>query len=118
MIEAYFPDATDEANGAMRGDYSQTLGARAAAALPGASVTRWKRGATPPKPTLVQTKRPKRQLGDVQSMLTPMYSEETCMGTRATFRPHFGHLIPSPFRDFASARAIASPSSRPEPAFQ
>ena len=33
------------------------------------------------------------------------------MRTRATFRPHFGHLIPSPFRDFASARAIAPPST-------
>ena len=28
------------------------------------------------------------------------------MRTRATIRPHFGHLISSPFRDFASASAI------------
>ena len=40
------------------------------------------------------------------------------MRTRSTFRPHFGHLIPSPFRDFASARAIAPPSTRLEPALQ
>ena len=26
------------------------------------------------------------------------------MRTRATFRPHFGHLTPSPFRNFASAK--------------
>ena len=49
---------------------------------------------------------------------SPPCSEETCMRTRATFRPHFGHLIPSPFRDFASARAIAPPSTRLEPALQ
>ena len=47
-----------------REEYSQTLGARAAAALPGVSATRWKRGAAPLKPTLVQTKRPKRLLID------------------------------------------------------
>ena len=44
VIETYFPDVTYETNDATREDYSQTLGARAAAALPGASVTRWKRG--------------------------------------------------------------------------
>ena len=49
---------------------------------------------------------------------SPPCSEETCMRTRATFRPHFGHLTPSPFRDFASARAIAPPSTRLEPALQ
>ena len=40
------------------------------------------------------------------------------MGTRATIRPNFGHMTPRPFRDFASARAIAPPSARPEPALQ
>ena len=45
MVEASFPDATYESGNATREDYSQTLGARAAAALPGASVARWKRGA-------------------------------------------------------------------------
>ena len=40
------------------------------------------------------------------------------MKTRATIRPHFGHLIPSHFLDFASARAIVPPSTRPEPALQ
>ena len=51
---------------------------------------------------------------------SPSFSEETCMGmgTCATIRPHFGHLILSPFRDFASARAIAPPSTRAEPALQ
>ena len=34
----------------------------------------------------------------------PSCSGETCMGTRATFRPHFGHLIPSPFRDLLRKR--------------
>ena len=38
VIETYFPDAANEANDAAREDYSQTLGARAAAALPGASA--------------------------------------------------------------------------------
>ena len=40
MIEAYIPGATYEANDATREDYSQALGARTAAALPGASATR------------------------------------------------------------------------------
>ena len=40
VIEAYFPGATYEANDATREDYSQTLGARASAPLPGASATR------------------------------------------------------------------------------
>ena len=44
------------------------LGARAAAAPPGDSATRWKRGAKPPKPTLVQTKRPTRLLIDDLTM--------------------------------------------------
>ena len=68
MIETYFLDATYESDNATREDYSQTLGARAAAALPGASATRWKRGAAPPKPALVQTKRPKRLLIDNLTM--------------------------------------------------
>ena len=53
VIETYFPDATYEADNTAREDYSQTLGARAAAALPGVSAARWKHGAAPPKPTLV-----------------------------------------------------------------
>ena len=69
VIEAYFPGATYEANDAAREDYSQTLGTRAAAALPGAPVARWKRGAKPPKPTLVQIKRPKRLLIDDLTMM-------------------------------------------------
>ena len=68
VIEAYFPDAAYEADNATREDYSQTLGARAAAALPGVSAARWKHGAAPPKPTLVQTKRPKRLLIDDLTM--------------------------------------------------
>ena len=63
VIETYFPGAHYEANDAAREDYSQMLGARAAAAPPGVPVTRWKRYAKkPPKPTLAQTKRPKRLL--------------------------------------------------------
>ena len=46
----------------------------------------------------------------VQNKITPC-SEETCTRTRATFRPRFGHLTPGPFRDFASARAIAPPGT-------
>ena len=38
--ETYFPGATYEANDETREDYSQTLGARAAAALPGVLATR------------------------------------------------------------------------------
>ena len=40
------------------------------------------------------------------------------MRTCATIRPHFGHLIPGHFWDFASARTITPPSTRPEPALQ
>ena len=62
-----------------REDYSQTLGARAAKALPGVSATRWKCGATPPKPTLVQTKRPKRLLIDDLTMhLRPCAHDADC----------------------------------------
>ena len=68
VIETYFPDAAYEADNTSREDYSQTLGARAAAALPGVSAARWKHGAAPPKPTLVQTKRPKRLLIDDLTM--------------------------------------------------
>ena len=79
VIEAYFPGATYEANDATREDYSQTLGSRAAAALPGASLTRWMRGAKPPKPTLVQTKRPKRLLIDDLTMhLRPYAYDANC----------------------------------------
>ena len=68
VVETYFPGATYEANDATREDFSQTPGARAAAALLGVSTTRWKRGAASPKPTLVQTKRPKRLLIDDLTM--------------------------------------------------
>ena len=79
VIETYFPDATYESDNATREDYSQTLGARAAAAPPGASATRWKRDATPPKPTLVQTKRPKRLLIDDLTMhLRPYAHDANC----------------------------------------
>ena len=54
VIEAYFPDAMYESDdNATREGYSQTLGTRAAAALPGVSAMRWKRGAAPPKPILI-----------------------------------------------------------------
>ena len=79
VVETYFPDATYESDNATREDYSQTLGARAAAALPGVSATRWKRGAAPPKPTLVQTKRPKRLLIDDLTMhLRPYACDVDC----------------------------------------
>ena len=79
VIEKYFPDATYEANGATREGYSQTLGACAAATLPRASATRWKRGAKPPKPTLVQIKRPKRLLiGDLTMHLRPYACDVDC----------------------------------------
>ena len=72
MVEAYFPDATYEASDVARKDYSQMLGARAAAAPPEVSETRWKRDAKPPKPTLMQTNRPKRLLiGDLTMHLQP-----------------------------------------------
>ena len=62
-----------------REDYSQMLGARAAAAPPGDSATRWKRGAKPPKPKLVQTKRPKRLLIDDLTMhLRPYVCDIYC----------------------------------------
>ena len=65
VVETYFPDATYEASDAAREDYSQVLGARAAAAAPpGDSAMRWKHGTKPPTPTLAQTKRPKRLLID------------------------------------------------------
>ena len=79
VIETCFPDAAYETNDATRGDYSQTLGARAAAALPGASATWWKRGAKPPKPTLVHTNRPKRLLIDDLTMhLRPYACDVDC----------------------------------------
>ena len=79
VIETYFPDATYEADNVTREDYSQTLGARAAAALPGVSVARWKHGAAPPKPALVQTKRPKRLLIDDLTMhLRPYACDVDC----------------------------------------
>ena len=75
----HFPGATYEANDATREVYLQTLGTRAAAALPGASATRWKRGVKPPKPTLVQTKRPKRLLIDDLTMhLRPYACDVDC----------------------------------------
>ena len=49
---------------------------------------------------------------------SPSCSEETCIRTRAMIRPHCGHLTPSPFRDFASARTIAPPGTHPGPALQ
>ena len=64
VIETYFPNAPCEASDAAREDYSQMLDARVVAAPFGVSATRWKRDAKPPKPTLVQTKRPKRLLID------------------------------------------------------
>jgi hypothetical protein len=39
VVETHFPDATYEASDAAREDYSQMLGARAAAAPPGDSAT-------------------------------------------------------------------------------
>ena len=79
VVEAYFPGATYETSDAAREDYSQMLGPRAAAALPGDSATRWKRGAKPPKPTLVQTKRPKRLLIDDLTMhLRPYVCDIYC----------------------------------------
>ena len=79
VVETYFSDATYKSDNATRENYSQTLGARAAAALPGASATRWKRGAAPPKPTLVQTKRPKRLLIDDLTMhLRPYACDANC----------------------------------------
>ena len=79
VIVTYFPDAAYESDNATREDYSQTLGARAAAALPGVSAARWKHGAAPPKPTLVQTKRPKRLLIDDLTMhLRPYACDVNC----------------------------------------
>ena len=79
FIETYFPDATYELDNVAREDYSQMLGSSAAAALPGVSATRWKRGAAPPKPKMVQTKRPKRLLIDDLTMhLRPCAYDANC----------------------------------------
>ena len=74
VVETYFPDAGYEPDNEQREDYSQTLGARAAVAPAGTPEMKWKRGMTPPKPTLEQTKRPKRLLIDDLTMHLRQYA--------------------------------------------